>query len=84
MAMRKAMCSYASYACGVTSNALVWLHACPRDHAVPWGDIKLPLVECSCFSHPPAREEFPLPRDYRRVRPMTKERQPLRALRKNV
>ena len=46
MAMRKAMCSYA---CGVTSNALVRLHAFPRDHAVarlhaPWGDIKLPLV----------------------------------------
>ena len=45
MAMRKAM---RSYACGVTSNALGWLHAFPGDHAVsrlhaPWGDMKLPL-----------------------------------------
>eukprot|EP00439_Symbiodinium_sp_Y106_P071015 s3953_g12.t1 len=43
--MRKAM---RSNACGVTSNALGWLHAFPGDHAVsrlhaPWGDMKLPL-----------------------------------------
>ena len=38
-----------SYACGVTSNALVQFHAFPCDKAVLrlhslWGDIKLPLV----------------------------------------